>query len=335
MRTTFSQNIQMSSLIVVGRVASFESTAVTIDGEESTLLMADLEVEDVLVGELDPTRKVRLAGYHIEQERESEPRTLLVLASARESFGGSYTFMVFDVTDLAVRSTLTSRVREMVEITRIADETERWRRHVEWAVRCAESLDLREEAVYELDRYGTRDSEDGETEEAMIDASQRERLVRMLLDAGGPGEPGALELAALLADSDDLRVAGQLESWLARDDVSPPDEVSRLMYIIASQLDWRTGAWLASRYPEDAKRDSKRAAVRRFLELMRSGQELPEALAEAESEEAAEESEAAAERREAVAEAESEFEFEPEQEPEPLEAADPDVEVNEENLPNQ
>lgn len=333
-RSTFGQNIRMANLIVVGRVAAFESSAVTIEGEESTLLIADLEVEDVLAGEVDSTRRVKLAGYHIEQERESESKTLLVLASARESFGASYTFLAFDVTDLAVRSALTSRVREMLEIMRIADETEGWRRHVEWAVRCVESPYLREEAVYELERYGTRYTEEGEEEE-MIDASQKERLVRVLLEAGGPDEPGAVELASLLSDSDDLRVAGQLESWLERASVAPPEEATRLMYIISSQLGWRTGAWLASQYSDDAKLAVKRVAIRRFLDLLHAGQELPEALTAAVAEEAEEDSEAAAERREAVEEAESEFEFEPEEPPEPLEPANPDVEINEQDLPNQ
>ena len=326
MRTTFGQHIQMAGLIVVGRVVSFESSAVTIDGEEATLLLANLEVDDVLAGQVDATRRVKLAGYHIEQRQEAEPQTLLVLASARESFGASYTLMVYDVTDLAVRSTLTSRVREMVEIARIADEDDRWRRHVEWAVRCVESPYTCEEGVFELGSYGTRYTEDG-GEEEMIDASQRERLVRVLLDADGPDEPGVLDLASMLAESDDLRVTGQLESWLARGAAAPAEDVARLMYIISAQLDWRTGAWLASRYDEDAKRDTKRVVVRRFLDLMHTGRELPEALAETEG--AEEEPEATAERRAAVEEAESEFEFEPEEPP------DTDVEINEEDLPNQ
>jgi hypothetical protein len=326
----FSGEVESADVIVVGKVTSGEQVAVKVENEDHDLWVANFEAAEVLKGQYDTTKPLRLAGYHLNQmeAKAADERTLLVMAAGVNEYSLRYTIAVVDVTDLDVRTEITPLVREMVEVARLAEGDERKLRQIEWGVRCVESTRLREEGIRELSRNAVDYDEEGEVT-LFFDAMQRERLVRVLLGIDDPDADGAIALAGLLCLAEESRALAQLEHWLEATADTPPERASWMMHVVAQNLEWATGSWLASRYPDDADRGVRRAAILRFLDLMRTRQELPEALADLEMPEASDEdSEAAAERRQLVEEVEAEFEFTPEEEEESGEEPVEEVELN-------
>lgn len=318
---SLGEYVEMADAIFVGKIrAAVPRTEKGEDGEPQTFRIAAYEIETVLKGRLDTEKLLPLSNVRVEVDGASPGAALeddgsryLVFASSEE--GDSQLLTSRQLQSDAEAGVFADRVREMLDILATADDAERERRRAEWAVRCAESTVTRRDGVAELYRLDRASGEEDETAaEDPLDSSQRERLVSTLLAARDEEIDASLALGNYLSRYRDARVLDYFVSWLAGAPEERAGEAQWAMYTIAEQLDWQTGRWLAERFPSDGNRKARAAATARYLELMRTREELPEALAAAEPEQSEAEAEAVYEREYVIREAEQRYEFDPEQE---------------------
>jgi hypothetical protein len=320
----FSEYVNMADLIFVGKVVSVaEREMATPDGETYQTTFAVVKPETVLKGTLDTEKTVEISGFYYGPDGASgdalAAMSFLIFASPDGEAGNYGAQTARDVTDAAVADAYTTRVRELLDILKIADGAEREPQMLEWAVRCAEERATRGEGVRELfSLCGYPD--DGEEEaRPEIDSSQRERLVAALQSTETSGWGGAFELAGFLARYRDARVTDCLVGWLRQVADDPTEDTRYLLYIVADHLDWQTGRYLAERYPSEGEIEARRTSVARFLELMQTREELPEAIRAAEPQQSDAELVEVYERENTIREAEEQYEFTPEDEEAPAE----------------
>jgi hypothetical protein len=318
----FSEYVNMADLIFVGRVVSVEQRQLaTPDGEAYDATVAIVKPETVLKGALDTEKTVEISGFYYGPDDGDASalaeRSFLIFASPDDEGGAYSAATVRDVTDAAVGDAYTTCVRDLLDVLKIADGEERQPRMLEWAVHAAEEPVTRGDGARELFALcGYADGQDDEVRPE-INSSQRERLIASLQATEKTGWGSSYELVGFLGRYRDARVTDCLAGWLQRDASEPNDETRYLLFLLAEQLQWQTGRYLAERFPSDAGMEARRKAVTRFLELMQSREELPEALEAAEPEQNESELVEVYERETTIREAEERYEYVPEDEEQP------------------
>ncbi len=316
---SFSEYVEYSDLVVVGKVLSTTRQKMVTEGEEWETGIVTVKAETLLKGSVDLAQPVVVSGFDPDPDSPSPETgaTLLVIASAGDAKNQFSRIDVRDVSRDDALAAYTSSIRELLSALALPEGEERSRRGTEWAVRAIESEFLRTEAIRDLDRFCLYYGDD-ETVVDVLDASQRERLVDVMMNETDPDASYAFELANVLGRYHDDRVLAYLQDALARQQESPVSSSPWLMSMISEQMSWRTGQWLANEYPYDGTTVKQRKAIARFVSLMRTREELPEALAAYEAQQAEINSPAADvtyEREQTIREAEEKFQFAPEEAP--------------------
>jgi hypothetical protein len=160
------------------------------------------------------------------------------------------------------------------------DSPERVERYVDWSVRCVEEPATRDDGVRDLEEARWRTAV--ETEEGYeippLAPAYRERLITAFLASPSFAHWSTYSLLRFVAEDRDWRVVAALESELARLADHPEPHAERVMDALGEQLDWRTGSYLANRFPSEASVKVQRAAIARFTALMSQLEEIPEAI---------------------------------------------------------
>jgi hypothetical protein len=309
-----SEYVDGADLVVVATVLSAEKHHMTeTNGTEWDNVVALLRPETVLHGSVDMEKPVAIENFYFAGAdlEEVVGKRYLVIATVDDEDKQFRAQTAREVGEPEVLEAYTDRVRELIDVLALAEGTARDRQMAEWAVRCVEEAPTRCDGVHELFRLAP--SDDGAPpQDDPIDPSLRERLIRMMLASTHPADDGADDLAGFLGRYHEGRVLDYLERRLEDEVRTPSGATMNVMSMMADQLDWRTGQWLTRNYPYDKSVGRRRAAVARFIALMRTRKELPKALAADEPEQSDAEIEAVSGRETVIREAEQRYEFDPE-----------------------
>lgn len=282
---TLSELIERADVLVVGAVVGHEIKTLKIDqgeGEEAyeyQVPVADLRIETVVKGSLEPDRIVRFdASHFVDTENPDEtPSKVLVFGSFDEESKGYECFAFRNVSSDDARASYVAKVRDYLAIAPLTDRVERRSRHTEWAIRCVEDPKTRYDGVRDLQsvQWQYLDDEEGP---AKLDASQRERLVRVLLASPNFADYATYEIAELIQEDRNMQVLTVFQDELARLAEAPAPHAAQIMQVIGTYLDWRTGTLLSHTYPYDGDVAAQKTAIARFLDLMSRLEEIPEAI---------------------------------------------------------
>jgi hypothetical protein len=268
-----------AGLVLVGRVVAIDPELAPPNEYGMTYSIAILSVEEVLKGERC-SESVRVR-YPSNMACPPPPafaleRLFLVFLNGDPATGEFTTCNGDDgakwLCSDESRDAYVVRTREILEILRISDISERRRQTADWLVRCAERKPTAWEGAYELSgqsRWHTASPERLESA-AQLTSAQKDRLFAALLTYSEK-DPEAMCLASAVAAAKDGRAMEFFVKAfeLAAADPSPCPAVSPAHYmrVLGELLDWPDGIALA----DDYYRLEKHTSQREIQNLFRAG----------------------------------------------------------------